>query len=119
MFKISLGRQYSGAAHIIFTHSPGLKFVVCAIAHGWFARFLARAEKYLTVGLGLIGHGSKAATLVGPVAEGLGRGFSAGAPEIILASDNIYGNRLLSSNDRLVHCRLLRAIPEFHSQWAV
>ena len=100
-------------------HNRGLKLVVRTVAHGGFAGFLACAEKHLAVGLGFIGHGYEAATLVGPVAERLRRGFSAGAPEIVLASDNIYGNRLLSSDDRFVHYRLLQGVPEFHSRWAV
>ncbi len=80
------------------------------ITHWGLAGFLAGAEKHLAVCLGLIGYWCKAAALVGAVTEGLGRGLSAGAPEIILASNHINGNRLLSGDYRLFHGELLQTL---------
>ncbi len=79
------------------------------VTHRGLAGFLAGAEKHLTVSVGLVGHRRKAGAFMGPVAEGLCCGLAAGTPEIILASNHINGNRLLSGNHRLFHGVLLQA----------
>lgn len=89
-----------------------LKLVMCAIAQGGLAGFFAGAKENLAISVRFIGKRHKAAAFMRTVTEGLRCGLAAGAPEIVLASFDLNGNRLLSGNYRLCHVGLLQALAD-------